>query len=652
MIQGLYAIAGRWRAFVRDRRAAVSIIAALSLPALIAFSSLVAEYGHGLLVRTENQRVADLAAYAGALAYNSTGTTDSMTSAANSIASMNGVASSHVAATLVDSPTGDGNKAVQVTVSTTLPVYLASVVGGANTLPVSTSAYAEMGAQTGGCIIALSSGGTGIQVSSAAGITASACAVSSNAGVTASSASHITTIAVNYNSASPPSATSASTIAAPAGKTITITRRLTADPLAGNAAVAAAVLHLHNVEAMTSPAAPSVSGGGNLSFSSLTFTGTMPSGCAAPTHSGANWTVTCTSGGNYTFGSLSVSSTASVNFNTGGSAATTYNFSGGISVTSSAHANFGPGTFNIAQGVNIASASSGSFGAGTFNIGKTASNCSDGGRYSLCVQSSTSLTFGGPSNFTLAGGLYAGSSASITLGSGTTNSFILGASSNGNAVQTASSSNVLFADATGGASIFSAVGDITAASAACVALPDAAAHDVDGSVIASSASNTTFGGGVYTIANYLLDQSASGGGGCLGSTAGTLGSGVTFVLGAQSTPSSGTCSGQVICVTSASALSLVAPTTGALAGLAVIGPTEGSTAGALFQSASSGTLSGVVYLPNGPVTVSSAASLGGGTATCMELIGSEITVSSASALGSTCTGLGGAPSRAAVLLVR
>ncbi len=185
-----------------------------------------------------------------------------------------------------------------------------------------------------------------------------------------------------------------------------------------------------------------------------------------------------------------------------------------------------------------------------------------------------------------------------------------------------------------------------------MALPDAAAHDIDGALIASSSSNTTFGGGVYTVAGYLLDQSASGGGSCLGSTAGTLGSGVTFVLGAQTTPASGTCSGQVICVTSASALSLVAPTTGALAGLAVIGPTEGSTAGALFQSASSGTLSGVVYLPNGPVTVSSAASLGGGSATCMELIGSEITVSSASAVGSTCTGLGGVVSRAAVLLVK
>ena len=116
MLQGLFHIAGRFGVFARDRRAAVSIVAALSLPALIAFSSMVAEYGHGLLVKTENQRVADLAAYAGALAYNSNGTTTSMTSAANAVASLNGIASANVSASLVNSPTGDGNQAVQVTV--------------------------------------------------------------------------------------------------------------------------------------------------------------------------------------------------------------------------------------------------------------------------------------------------------------------------------------------------------------------------------------------------------------------------------------------------------------------------------------------------------------------------------------------------------
>jgi hypothetical protein len=44
---------------------------------------------------------------------------------------------------------------------------------------------------------------------------------------------------------------------------------------------------------------------------------------------------------------------------------------------------------------------------------------------------------------------------------------------------------------------------------------------------------------------------------------------------------------------------------------------------------------------NGAITVSSAASLGGGSSACVELIGPQVTVNSASAIGTTCTGLGG-----------
>jgi hypothetical protein len=44
---------------------------------------------------------------------------------------------------------------------------------------------------------------------------------------------------------------------------------------------------------------------------------------------------------------------------------------------------------------------------------------------------------------------------------------------------------------------------------------------------------------------------------------------------------------------------------------------------------------------DGAITVSSAAaSLGGGSSACLELIGPQVTVNSASAIGTTCTGLG------------
>jgi Flp pilus assembly protein TadG len=640
-------------ALCRRREGSVSIIAAVILPILIGVAGLVAEYGNGLLHKVEDQRVADAAAFAAATAYNANPSV-SITGVAQVVAGLNGVSTTGVTATKVASPSGDGNQAIEVNVSTQTPLLLSKVLGSTQgNLTETATSYAEMKNAAPGCVIALSSSGTGVTVTSSAGITADACAVDSNAAVTAQSSSNITTIQVDYNSSSPPSATSSSTIAAPAGKSITISKAATSDPLAGNSEVTAATAHLSTVESLTSPSAPSVPSGANVSCASGALcTGTLPAGCSQ-SKAGSTVTITCPSGATYDFGSLSVTSTETVNLVVSGSSATTFNFSGGITASSSGTFTAAAGTYNIAQGVTVASSSSAKFGAGTFDIGPTASNCSDGFKYSLCVESSTSLTFGGPSSFTLAAGLYAGSSANITLGAGTTNSFDIGKGGSGDAVQTSSSSNVVFADATGSSDLFEAVGVINAASSACVALPDAAAHDINGALVANSSSNTTLGAGVYTVSGYLVDQSSSGGGGCLGSTAGTAGTGVTFVLGAATTPSSGTCNGEAICITSSSGLSLIAPTSGATAGLAVIGPTDGSTAGALFESSSSGSLSGAVYLPTGAIQVSSSASLGGGAGVnCLELIGSQVSVTSSSAIGSSCAGLGGSASGTGVVLVQ
>jgi Flp pilus assembly protein TadG len=650
------------RAFARRRDGSVSVVTAVSLPILIAVTGMVAEYGNGLLHKMEDQRIADAAAFSAATAY-SASSSNSITSVADAVAAYNGLTASNISATLVSSPTGDGNQAVEVTVTTHQALLLSQVLGNAATaLNVTATSYAELKSGAAGCIIALSNAGTGVTLNSAAGITADNCAVDSNAAVSLTSASTITTIQVDYNSASPPSIVSASAINPPAGKSLTISKATTTDPLAGNSAVTTAVARLTSgsvgdsssgVESMTSPAAPSVSASSNnVTLSATTLTDSLPAGCAA-SGSGSSRTITCTSGGTYNFGSVSALSTGHLTFALTGSSATTFNFSGGVTASSSGQIIFPNGTYNIVQGVTVGSASAITFGAGSFDIGPSTSACGDGFKYSLCVASSTSLTFGGPSSFTLGGGLYAGSSANITLGSGTTNSFDIGAGTSGYAVQTSSSSNIVFGDATGASDTFQAVGNIQAVSSACVALPNTANHDINGSLIAASASNTTFGGGVYTVSGYMLDQSASGGGGCLGSTAGTGGTGVTFVLGATTTPSSGACSGMAICVTSASGLSLNAPTSGALAGLAVIGPTSSSnTAGALFESASSGSMGGAFYLPNGAITVSSAASLGGGSSACLMLIGSQISVNSASAVGSTCSGLGGSSGSGKVALVQ
>ena len=98
--------------------------------------------------------MADLAAYGGALAYNrvynATGSVASATtsgeSAATKIAALNGLTGGGITVTpaFVTSPRLDGNTAMQVTVTTNLPMYVAEVLLASTTLPVTAISYAEI----------------------------------------------------------------------------------------------------------------------------------------------------------------------------------------------------------------------------------------------------------------------------------------------------------------------------------------------------------------------------------------------------------------------------------------------------------------------------------------------------------------------------
>ena len=69
----------------RDKRAGVTVMSTLLFIALTGVSSLAVEYGQGLLQKSQNQRVADLAAYSGAMIYQSTSSTSSATAAVNNM---------------------------------------------------------------------------------------------------------------------------------------------------------------------------------------------------------------------------------------------------------------------------------------------------------------------------------------------------------------------------------------------------------------------------------------------------------------------------------------------------------------------------------------------------------------------------------------
>ena len=145
------------RSLFADKRGGISVLSVFLIFALIGFSALAVEYGRGLLHQSEDQRVADLAAYSGAAVYASTGSKTSLSATASNVATLNGLAGAAATATVVASPSGDGNQAVKVVVATSDTLYLSRVISGTTSLPVSAVAYAEMGGGNG-CVLALDKG--------------------------------------------------------------------------------------------------------------------------------------------------------------------------------------------------------------------------------------------------------------------------------------------------------------------------------------------------------------------------------------------------------------------------------------------------------------------------------------------------------------
>jgi Putative Flp pilus-assembly TadE/G-like len=682
-----------------DARGTISILGAFVLVGVVGVSALALEYGHALLQKSEDQRVADLAAYGGALVYNSSGSSSTdATSAASNIAALNGL-SSGVSPSVVTSPSGDGNKAVEVTVTTSVPLMLARVLTTNTTLPVSATSYAEIDANAPACIVALSSGGTGISLSGGATLSAPGCTVASNSTITAHAcANKITTKIADYDAGTPPTCS----LAYPGGSgTVTTNKTATADPLSGNTEVATAKARFNSPFPPTAaPSAPTVtSTGGTVTYNSSSKSGTLPSACSTSS-TRTPWTISCTGGqlgnvtlgggvavtinlsgtGPFTFGTISVgggSSFALNNTTSGG----TYNFAGTVSTGSGSNGlTFSLGsnsTYNMAAGVTAQGSAPIAFTAGTFNIGTTtcsgAPSPSTG--YSICVSGSGQITFAGPSTFDLAGGIYQDASGmpstpALSLGYGsTTNSFNIGQSTTTDYSLYEANGATLFGDATGSTDLFQMAGNLTTTGGTCVAISAAAEHDINGYI--AGAGGLYLGSGIYTVNGYVALGNSSGGNvsNCptSGTTTGLNATGVTLVISGTSTVTCGSTT-SAFCLGAGygacppnECVVLTAPTSSSSLGsstanLAVIGPQSSSDTGAAtFTSGATDTqISGAFYFPNGQIYMSGGATLHDtiDSGSCLELIGTQVTLTAGSALGSTCTGLGSGSSGTTVSLVQ
>ncbi|WP_246740710.1 TadE/TadG family type IV pilus assembly protein [Mesorhizobium sp. NZP2298] len=668
--------------FLRNRDGNILIISALVMPVLIGMAALVTEYGAALVQQADNQRVADLSAYAGALAYNANKSTDQMTATAVGVAVLNGVTAANVQVSLVASPKTTGVKAVSVSINTYRTLFLARVLNDRQQLQIYANSVAEVGAQpqTPGCMLALDGTQTGVTLSGGTSISAPKCTVSSNNTVTVPCGTSISAIGVNYNSAAAPSQP-CNGITGPNGAAAVITKKSTPDPLAGNAAVTAAVARFPTVAALsatTAPSAPTNTTGTNIDFAwnqTATMNAAVAAGCTA-SWSQPTWTFSCGNKTTVNLGTVTIGGGINLNFALNGAATTTYNFAGdfttsattsfgpgiynfaktlttagtttfkagtynfGKQVTTGGTTTFGAGTFNFTKGLTTGGGATTTFGAGTFKIGRSDTACSGSGQVSIC--NTSTLTFGGPSVFELPGGYTNTGGSTLTFGSGTTNSYKIGPGSNGDAITIGGGSTTIMADATGASSVFQVVGNVNGGGGgSCFVVSAAAQHDISGNFIGSGA--ILLGAGVYTVDGYFaLGGNGGGSANCNGSTISVSGASVTLVLSGKAKSSSGSCNGYVFCVAAGySNIVLTAPQSGATAKLAVIGPTATTnTGGATFaEGGSNAQISGAFYFPYGPIVMNGGSSVLGSktdSTKCLQMIGSRITLSGGTTAASEC----------------
>ncbi len=358
----------------------------------------------------------------------------------------------------------------------------------------------------------------------------------------------------------------------------------------------------------------------------------------------------CTGNGPFTFGNITTQGGTTVNVTaTGGNPV--FDINGAIIMTGTSMS-WGPGTYNIVGGITTGGGTTTTFGAGTFNIGAGTFSCNGSTGYSIC-NTGTSLTFGGPSTFVTAGGIYNSGGETMTLGSGTSNSFDIGKANDGNSYAGGGSAKTTFADAAGVGDVFEMAGNINVSSGggSCLTLSAATNHDING--FFSSAGGSMLGAGVYTISDYFA-LGANGGGEvtCSGKSVGLYGNGVTLVLGGSATPGSGTCNGLSFCMAAGySDTTLIAPASGTTENLAVVGPLSGSQGASLTEGASGADFSGAFYFPTESVTMSGGSSLGSfGASQCLMLIGSQVSLTGGAATASSCSGIGGGTTSSVVLV--
>jgi hypothetical protein len=599
------------------------VLVAATAAFLVAIGGVGLEIGNAYMTHTQNQRVADIAAFAGASAYMANiNSTTAMTAAVQRIMALAGLGTGAANATVVTSPSGDGNSAVKVQVTTSVPLALVSMIDNSVALSVHATSYAEVGNAGQACIIGLATSGNSVLEDGGATVSGTGCAVAGVKNITIQGGSHITALGLYAGGTVTNNSSTITTT--PTANNINQNVSGITDPVASNGAVSMAfstVASLNSSNPGNTVSAPTgLPSGTALSFS------WSPSGPSDPTYPYYSGT-----GGVYNKGTLACTPYSSISVG------------GGISVRISAASSCAyTVTGNVANNGTL------------LEIDGAASSWTIGG--SVTVGGGEAMSLGGATNTVwIGGGLTIGGGSTFTLGPSNTVQIAGGISSGGSSI-----SNLT-------AAIYQVAGTVT--------LSGTFNWNTTGSsastkfytapvTLGSGGGTFTFGSGNYYFYNSSISNTL------------TLSSGPTYFNNAllliygNITVSSGAslCGTPAPCSSGTSTMTVVSNGTHTFSGGStsyIVAPAAGATygipgiafagnyAGAAgtypqnFDGGTNGTWGGVIYFPNSGLEFNGGASTTGAGG-CFELIASVVYLTGGTTTATTCSGFAASVSSSTV----
>lgn len=601
------------RHLLQCTQGSVALIGALSIIVLVGMGAFAVEASAGYSAKVANQRVADMAALGGALAYNVAKDESAMRATAKAIVAAQGIAASAATASLVTDAT-TGKLLVSVSITTSVPLALGRVLTAAAAYDVTSVGMATVSATSSSappCIAALSGAVTnGVDLTGGTAISAAGCAINTNSGVSVPWGTSIAAKEVN------------------AGKTVTnpgnaITTSPTANKISQNKANAASdwmsgdddlKALLCKVNKLTGATDSDYADGNATCSTPLVLPTAIANG------GGQNWDLNYSPSANvaayrtgnatyvippgiYTIGTLTLAGGITATFQGPFTIKINSVSMGGTALT------FGDGSLTIAGALNLGGGVTVTIGNGAHSFG------------SVTVGGGSDIV-AGSGNLNIVGGLNisgGGSTGNFAIASG--ESVTIGATS-GDAIYLSGGSVLSFVPSgqspvTAG---FSANGRVYTDGGSTLTFPKTATHVINGDLNLNGSS--TFGSGSYVIKGNFTNN-----------TGGTMsGTDVTFALGGTFTLSGGT------------SLNLSAPSSTSSFGLPGVLVATKTASATKIGGGSSNRYSGLFYAPKSAILLDGGASMSSQSGSCLMLIVSTLTLNGGTAVSSACQGLSGGSS--------